>query len=411
LREPSRALAGLYTFLRAEKIFTRCGAYGGLPWRGFARTWLKVRGPWALRAEARRSVAWLTMPSYEPELLTAISAAELAKEWIDNRVPKSTRRFARNEMRWMMQELAILCVKEAVAAQETADQLCDRLYNSHEILSTVWWFSAPEIAKKLWKEDENPTDEEQLKIDQAKCTLWKRHDPSRSFRDGWKSEHYVDFDKVELVISAIAPYLQSGWLRHPVLDWVFLDLLITQELCQFGEALKRDFLPGPRSEFTGEHAKYFKSEGKLEEMKKIEWNPTLERWNMLFWRRFGFPIGTIAVLFYVGWAGTAWIGTALYGFALAVWTLVGLVRFAKRMIRRGRGQLDPKLRPFQLWDKMYAVWRHLELPVINPTIVRKEMERTTAEGAVWHAAAWSLIDRVISVDPAVWVVEIKGSTV
>ncbi len=54
---------------------------------------------------------------------------------------------------------------------------------------------------------------------------------------------------------------------------------------------------------------------------------------------------------------------------------------------------------------MYDVWRLLEGPVVNPTLVREAMVQSANQGAVWGNVAWSLIDRVIAIDLAVWVVQ------
>ncbi len=52
---------------------------------------------------------------------------------------------------------------------------------------------------------------------------------------------------------------------------------------------------------------------------------------------------------------------------------------------------------------MRHVHRLLEGPVISPKLVREEMAKTTTGGAVWDSAAWAIVDRVISIDPNVWV--------
>ena len=52
---------------------------------------------------------------------------------------------------------------------------------------------------------------------------------------------------------------------------------------------------------------------------------------------------------------------------------------------------------------MYDVWRSLEGPVVNPTMVKEAMLKAKEKGAVWDAGAWSIIDRAITIDPAVMV--------
>ena len=65
---------------------------------------------------------------------------------------------------------------------------------------------------------------------------------------------------------------------------------------------------------------------------------------------------------------------------------------------------DPRLEPFILWNEMYEAWLRLRGPVVNPSRVREAMVRSAEHGAEWGTLTWSLIDRVISIDPAVWII-------
>jgi hypothetical protein len=56
----------------------------------------------------------------------------------------------------------------------------------------------------------------------------------------------------------------------------------------------------------------------------------------------------------------------------------------------------------KLWDKMYEVWRMLEGPVINPTMLRDQQMKTREAGAVWDPPIYALIDRAIARDPTAW---------
>jgi hypothetical protein len=49
-------------------------------------------------------------------------------------------------------------------------------------------------------------------------------------------------------------------------------------------------------------------------------------------------------------------------------------------------------------------FRYLTGPIINPTMVRDEMMKSKSLGAVWDLPSWSLIERVIVSDRAVWLV-------
>ena len=103
-------------------------------------------------------------------------------------------------------------------------------------------------------------------------------------------------------------------------------------------------------------------------------------------------------------------GTGGFGFDLAVggavpepstWAmmLVGFAGLGYAGYRRAR-QLPPIQSGHQA---MYDVWRSLEGPVVNPTMVKEAMLKAKEKGAVWDGAAWSIFDRAITIDPAVMV--------
>ena len=79
--------------------------------------------------------------------------------------------------------------------------------------------------------------------------------------------------------------------------------------------------------------------------------------------------------------------------------LVGFAGLGYAGYRRAR-QLPPIQSGHQA---MYDVWRSLEGPVVNPTMVKEAMLKAKEKGAVWDGAAWSIIDRAITIDPAVMV--------
>jgi hypothetical protein len=120
--------------------------------------------------------------------------------------------------------------------------------DAHDFIYSAWYAGGPELTMmRRWQGEGNPTEEERKGIDTAKEIVWRRHDPKESFSEGLSSQHYVNFVKDSLV-SAIADYFSRPWLRHAVLDWIFLDMTITRELCLYGEALKERWLPGPKGQ-------------------------------------------------------------------------------------------------------------------------------------------------------------------
>ena len=339
------------------------------------------------------------------QLMTEASATKIAKEWSDDLSswggPLPT---GYSQASWMIKQITKLCIAEAVKQNKDEDGFREILSEAYEIISAVWRETAPAIATKYWDKDkEKPSADEQKQIDTAKKTIWVRHDPMKSFNEGYTSKNHISFDKGGFN-SVIADYLARPWLRIAVLDWILLDITITGELCAYGEALKRDWLPGPRG-FLGMNNRYYKANGNLTELKKVDWKYTGERINVWFWSTIGVPVGIIWAAFHFGFEST---GEVLLGIFIAIWLVVLLVkvgRWIMRVLRPSSGKVDPTVQAFELWDKMYEVWKLLEGPVVNPARVREVMQKTTEVGAVWDTVSWSLIDKVILSDPAVWIVE------
>jgi hypothetical protein len=140
-------------------------------------------------------------------------------------------------------------------------------------------------------------------------------------------------------------------------------------------------------------------------MQKVDWNSTLKHINIWFWLTIGLPLGAIWAAFHFGFDELArWI-VGIFAIGWLLFLAAKIARFVIRVFRRLFGRIDANVRPFQLWDEMYEVWRRLEGPIVNPTMVREAMRKAADNGAVWDTVSWSLIDRVISMDGAAWVVE------
>ena len=326
------------------------------------------------------------------DALTKDEAVKYAKEWIEDQVE--------SHFRWLMDQLAARCLTESLKNGENEYQLCRRLNNAYEILYYVWCAGAPEIAHRWWKDGEKPSEAEQKIIDKAKVAVWRRRDPQRSFEEGFESEHYTAFYQQDFH-GLVANYLAVPWLRHPVLDWIMVDMMVSRELSAFGEELKKTFMPGPRS--SGVHARYFKAKGNLQKMKTFF--PDLGRLLMKALWAIGVPVAAIYSAFHFGYEG---LGTSLLAFyvaIVAIWLGLKVLRLVIRVGYAVTGKTHPLAKPFVLWDQMYQVWKLLEGPIVNPTLVREMMVKTRDEGAFWDSLAWSIIDRAIQHDPAVWVVQ------
>jgi hypothetical protein len=305
-------------------------------------------------------------------------------------------------MHWLVRQLADRCIAEGLRCEDDEMDFERRLADAEEIIDSAWSATAPEYAKYWREEKEEPTEREKEKIKKARKTLWVRHDPKRAFDEGWRSEHYASFDGILGFNEEIASYLDRPYLRHPWLDWIFLDMTISGRLCDFGEDLKLLHWLGKR---ISTRSRLLGAQGNLAEMKKIHDELFFKRCGLWIWWTLAVPIGAIWAAFHWSFEATAWWLVGIYGTLVGGFILVKLLLLIMRLIDRLTGKIAPLTKAFQLWDCMYEVWLRLEGPVVNPTLVRKAMVKSTNEGAFWKAVSWSLIDRVVADDPAVWVVQ------
>jgi hypothetical protein len=334
------------------------------------------------------------------DTLTRDSAVKYARAWLDDQQPSWYRRGG--QVRWLMEQLGALCAAESLRNNEDEDHLSDRLSKAHEILMSVWYAAAPEIA--TYRQPEKPDANQQKIIDKAKATIWKRRDPKRSFAEGFQSDNHTAFDQDDFH-GTVADYLKEQWLRHPVLDWIMLDMMVSRELSAFGEELKQKWLPGPRGKFGLVHARYFDTKGDLQKMTMPDWKRIGAKFLLLI----ALPVGAIYSAFYFGYQSVGVTISGLYAALIAVWLAVKVLRFIVRIGYAVTGKTHPLAKPFVIWEQMYEVWKLLKGPTVNPTLVREMMVRARDQGAVRDVPAWSIIDRVIQHDPAVWIVQ-GGST-
>jgi hypothetical protein len=325
------------------------------------------------------------------DTLTKDSAVKYAREWIDGAIeqPPGIRQ---SQVRWMMEQLGALCITESLKSNESEDRLAERLSKAHDILNSVWYTSAPEIATRWWRDDEKPNEKQQLIINKAKARLWKRRDPKRAFTEGFESEHHTAFDQTDFH-GAIAEYLKEQWLRQPVLDWIMMDMMVSRELSALGEELKQTY-PDAKNVFSVRLDRYFAMKGDLRKMRRLDGRNAV---NKFF--RIWLPLAILYGAFYFG---NETISRVMGGYRLLdICVVVALGVLAYQILPT----LLVKYWLHRRWNPMYRVWQLLQGPTVNPTLVRELMAKTRDQGAVWDMPAWSIIDRVIQHDPAVWIVQ------
>lgn len=281
-------------------------------------------------------------------VLNERDAKKHAAEWLSSRTRPGEIRHGQFD--WLMSELAALCVAESVRVGEEDFDLDGRLYSAYEIISSIQSYGFPsDLVDARWADAGTLTDAVKTQLAHAKASVWKRRDPLRSFQEGFESAHHFGRESPIEIHSVLGDYLKLRWLRHPSVDWIFIDLMITRELSALGEQIKMNWFPG-KKDSMGVHHKYWTARGKLDAMA---------------------PSG-LAILF-----------------------------------GPSKDFSDPKspyMKVTKVWESMYNTWRALSGPVINPTMVRDEMRKSKGDGAVWDVPSWALIERVIEFDRSVWLV-------
>jgi hypothetical protein len=218
-------------------------------------------------------------------------------------------------------------------------------------------------------------------------TVWRRRDPKRSFEEGFESEHNTGFTKE--FFETATDYLKGPWLRHPVLDWIMLDMMISRELCGFGEVIKESYT---RNLFSN-RSRYFDCNGDLRKMRKS--------WRNLIYKFFFIllPLGVIYSAFYIGNEKVSDIIAGRGSPIIASCVIAAVAVLSWQILKTGSFYWDRRR-----WNQMYEVWQLLEGPIVNPHLVREAMIGTRKKGLVWDMPEWSIIDRVIQCDSAVWIV-------
>jgi hypothetical protein len=226
--------------------------------------------------------------------------AEFAEEWILRRVNPIS--FSEGtQALWLLEQLADLCVAENTRVSQPSPSLGDRLNQAYGLLVKISESWGRESWRMSGKSERKPN-------------VWKRENPKMVFAKKWDE---IEIDQHQLH-AAVADYLAKSYLRHPTLDWILLDMLVTRELVAWGLRVR-----------------------------------------------------------YVG--------------PIASWLL---------------GQSHRRKR--YLWAAMYDVWTFLTPPVVNPSVVRDLLIKTTNLGAGWDIPTWSVVDRAIAADPSVLLVEERG---
>ncbi|WP_262265518.1 hypothetical protein [Microvirga yunnanensis] len=337
------------------------------------------------------------------EALTKDDALAFAKLWVDNSLEPTKDRWAFSQANWLLEQLAAKCIAETLREGGDQPALQERLAYAYDLLRSVRLNAQRRSVENLtYKNWEDLDETEQRIVENARHEIWRRHDPKIAYKEGLQSEHMPGIDK-EVIRSRCAEYLDKPWLRHPVLDWIFADILVSTEIALFGEHIKQNVLPFPR-DGLGMNSGYIRHQGNLEKMREANKTAMRDTAFLNFLFTWIVPPALIAAAFYFDWTITGFVLLGIYSllvaWGLAAKTVVGI----KRMLGKEAPKSASDIATDILWE-MCKVWDELEGPTVNPTMLREALLKSRDKGAVWDTAVYSIVDRAISIDPAVWIVK------
>ena len=335
--------------------------------------------------------------------MTKDEAVTASKAWVKDRIEPGRGAYS-SQKNWLLGQLAARCVAESLKQDEAEWDMERRLQRAFDLVESIQVNGRGVVlAEMLMKKSVGAmTPEELRKYDDAKHRIWCRHDPQRAFREGKRSEHMPGIDK-QHVLADCADYFEQPWLRHPLLDYILLDDAGHPR----ARGLRRrdqgihDAVPAGRHRPEPPLPRPPGQPGRDEE---DSWKDVGER--LVMWLAWALLIPAAAVMlaYFLGADGVAVFLMKVWGGLLAAHFGLKTIRGVLRLLGLGRF-VDPSQKAMKVWGEMYKVWKELEGPMVNPTMVKEAMLKSKSHGAAWDSAAYSIIDKVIAADPAVWVVD------
>jgi hypothetical protein len=309
------------------------------------------------------------------------AARWVALEWIDQNLPAPSSPLTASQLHELMYELAILAVEETLRTHGNATQLAANLNTANKILFNLRASTSQQgnAAGKLVSE-----------LDSDPLVVWRRRDVRDVLEGGLNSRDYY-FIRNDLIVQSAADYLSLPWMRHPTIDWIIVDAIITGETIVCGEKLKERLYNGASGHI------YSATRGNLQEMKRRSRDELRStRGNALTYGSivlYGIlPITAIFAAFHFGYYIIGAVLVQLYALCL-IW-------------RRTRRQMKSDEQSwYELWSSLRDVWRLLAPPVVNPTRVREALESAAQKGAVVAQTVHAIIDDRLRANPTHWVVD------
>jgi hypothetical protein len=148
--------------------------------------------------------------------LSSQNLAEFANRWIVEWANPIS--FAEgSQALWLLEQLADLCIAESMGVILPSQPLGAHLREACNLLLKI----SQSWGLKSWR----LTDTSDRRGD-----VWRRENPFMVFARRWDE---IEIDQYQLH-AAVADYLAKPYLRHPTLDWILIDMLVTRELVAWG---------------------------------------------------------------------------------------------------------------------------------------------------------------------------------
>jgi hypothetical protein len=302
--------------------------------------------------------------------------------WIDQNLPAPSSPLSASQLHELMYEVAILAVNENLRTHGDATQLAADLNTANKILLDL------QVGTNRRGDVSEKTNEE---VDADRLMVWHRRDVRDVLQFGRNSRDYYCIQN-ELILHAASAYLSMPWMRHPTIDWILVDAIITGETILCGEKLKKALYNGASGVI------YSATKGNLEEMKRRSRDElrSAHRSNIPYASTIWYGVLPIALIFATFYFRYLIVGAILGEF----YALFLIWRWMRRQIKSDEQSW------FELWAALRDIWRLLAPPTVNPGTVREALDSAARKGIIVAQTAHAIVDDRLRANPTTWVVDL-----
>lgn len=304
----------------------------------------------------------------------------------------------------LMKKLNQKCVNHTIAENGSASELESYYWMAREFVSEIQSLNCFEIGSYDRSDFDESYEEDSIYESYDFNIVWRRKNPNTSFQEGFECKDYFRADK-EQIHSLVITYIKNRWMRHSYLDWVLMDMMITQELCAYNEELKKNkFFTAPYSFSWG--SAYFKYKGNFDKIRNYHYRELLKKFFFKMAIFFILPISLTFMFFHFDKDDYGFIAGAISIGILIFFGSVSILRFVLKAIKGGIKEVNQEPQSFKLSQSMQEVWRRLGSSIISPIRIKESMVESEKLGAVWDEASFTLLERIIERDGTEWIVDL-----